>query len=823
MRSEMAVVVLVAFSCARREARGETRGPWAEVARLIVDKQDRLSGRKVYVNVLGRALRGEFIRAGSEGLTVLMLGHSTDVPWKDMSPKRLSSIALRVAESPRDYSSIVRYLKKSGEDAEIARALDKMRGVFPEDAARLRREILGEAVAARPAEVPTAVPAEAPAVEAPAAVPAGAAGDVFAVSDVYGLKPDGTCFELTKGDFGAFRGKNVHWDAAASTVRLYGAKNEEVAVQLVIPRKGEGFSCRLEGLEGIPADRVTFSVVAWVKTGGAHVPELVIPLDGSFKGMKSFDVPFKVQGLPAPGNKVGVVLMEVWIPKNARAGEKRGVVSVLKGDEVVSKLNVSLTVFDFAIPDVPAYRLDLLSYSSPLSALGMDARMRGGDADLKTPPEAIALEQSIYKLTLDNRAFLNILPYHSQRGSPRYAYPVIGKGASAKISSFKGFDERFGPILDGKTNKYGEPPAAFTLAFNINYPYGMMSNPGQQFDFTPFKTSVPDGPGKDPRLKEYEETWRAVAQQYVDHFAEKGWKKTLFEVYFNQKPNRARNRTPWKLDEPTSGPDYKGLHYLFKVAKWAFAGAEKKGVKIVTRIDIGHWECDRFLTPEGKPTKGYKGKRYNRDNAASFLKTTVDRWVVGVTHSEGAQHLIKDYVTEKVLFDQYGTSGYSSRDLAVHSGAFAGIAWKHAFMGVQGRVLYKVDIRRGDPNGPGDHCCLYNGTPAGFKGVLCSRRLKLWRDSTNAYDYIMLARKKDQTAADALLAKVVKMGPATNEKYRRQSKSRGFWFTNNVEDVTRARCILAGIITGRDYGMKLEGWSESYTPCGAPDRIVGYD
>ena len=90
---------------------------------------------------------------------------------------------------------------------------------------------------------------ETPEPEPPEARPP--AVEVFAVSDVYGIRPDGGCFELPGDDLAPLRRSNAHWDAASRTVRLYGARNEEAAVQLVIPEEGEAFSCRLDHLDGV--------------------------------------------------------------------------------------------------------------------------------------------------------------------------------------------------------------------------------------------------------------------------------------------------------------------------------------------------------------------------------------------------------------------------------------------------------------------------------------------------------------------------------------------------------------------------------------------
>ncbi|NIV03429.1 MAG: hypothetical protein GWN59_02015, partial [Calditrichae bacterium] len=92
------------------------------------------------------------------------------------------------------------------------------------------------------------------------------ADDIFVVSDVYGIKPDGSCNEIKGGHFGELKLNNVHWNANNKTIKLYGAKNEEVAVQIVIPQSGKGFWANMSNLEGpstIQGGRATFSAMAW--------------------------------------------------------------------------------------------------------------------------------------------------------------------------------------------------------------------------------------------------------------------------------------------------------------------------------------------------------------------------------------------------------------------------------------------------------------------------------------------------------------------------------------------------------------------------------
>ncbi|MFH0938803.1 MAG: hypothetical protein V1899_05940 [Planctomycetota bacterium] len=670
------------------------------------------------------------------------------------------------------------------------------------------------------------------------------AEDIFAVSDIYALDPDGKCHEIVGGDFGEFAKKNNHWDAATKTIKMFAAKNEETAVQIVIPKTGKSFSGKMSNLTGpgtIPPDRATFSALLWIKhsKGVKLYPDMVIPLDGSVSGIKSFDVPSEIKGLPQANNKVGPMLFEVWVPKDAKAGVYKGTVSVLEGDKEIEKLNVQLTIFDFEMPAMPTFALDFLDYAMPLQPFGL-AGERIASSGLGQPAKKVSerakkISWQVYKLTMDNRGFENVLPYHSQRGSPVWAPPIVGKGADAKVMSWAEWDEVFAPILDGKCNKFGEPPAHFTLPFNVNYPHICDSDPAKQFDWRPFKDSIPDGPGQNAALKEFEETFCVIAAEYIKHFAEKNWTKTRFEIYYNQKPNegkKSRNTVPWKQDEPTLEFEYKALRYFYNVTHAAFAPAKEKNLQFVTRLDIGHWNCDKMQTPDGGTAVCYKGKAYNKGNADKYLKDTVDHWVIGSTHGEGAQHLIKDYckpAPSPVKILNYTTPGDDV--LTRHYGDFAGLGFRYARIGFVGCILFKTSIECGDPENAGDagggdygQYCLYNGTKLGLDGALCSRRVKLWRNAVNDFDYIEAAKKKNPAAVDTLLQKMIKVDFSANKEYRNQAKSRGFWINNNVEDFLIAKLKLAEMITGQKIGaVELQGFSDKYTPCGSASQIVRYD
>jgi len=71
---------------------------------------------------------------------------------------------------------------------------------------------------------------------------------------------------------------------------------------------------------------------------------------------------------------------------------------------------------------------------------------------------------------------------------------------------------------------------------------------------------------------------------------------------------------------------------------------------------------------------------------------------------------------------------------------------------------------------------------------------------------------------------MVRVGPSADEQYREQSRSRGYWVNNNVEDYAVFKLKLAEIATGTKITTgDFEGFSDAFRPCGSADRIVRYD
>ena len=512
------------------------------------------------------------------------------------------------------------------------------------------------------------------------------------------------------------------------------------------------------------------------------------------------------------------------MPKTATSGVYNGNLKIIKDGAEIENLAIKLTVLDLEFPDRPSFVLDLLSYDLPekmtiISSKGVPL------TEIKATEPAKTINHQIYRLTMDNRCFLNVLPYNSQRGYPTQAYPVSGQGASATIPSFAEFDDFFGQILDGKLNKYGKAPAHFTMAFNVNYPHICDSDREKQFDWTPFANKTPQGPGEEPALKEYEDTNKAITTLTLRHFAEKGWKDTTFEFFHNQKGDDvvadtrkgSRNRVGrWKLDEPVTKNDYEALRYLLNVNRWSAESAKSLGIKTANRLDIGHWHCDKLLDINGNILKDYKAKEYDSANAKDILASVVDHWVIGVAHMDGAFQYLKDYEKPGVKIMTYSSMGV----LELNNCGIRGEGFKASRRGTIGNI---IDISKLiDPNSKpmDDRYVFYSGKSVDFKGALCPKRLKLWRDAVNDFEYVIIAKAKNPLETKAIVEKVTFIVPAGGKS----TKTMSLAHSNNPEDYLSARLLLAEIATGKKIeGVSIQGYSKDFSNATVGDQVVGFD
>src|SRR5207302_5484106 len=126
--------------------------------------------------------------------------------------------------------------------------------------------------------------------------------------------------------------------------------------------------------------------------------------------------------LGSPGDDSGSRSLhcEIDVPHNARAGEHQGTLVLRAGDRSLA-ISLTLQVWDFTLPD-------FLSFLPEMNCYGLPAN-----------------ERDFYRLAHRHRTFLNRLPY-TQNGAIQEGCAPKWDG---KTLDWSGWDERFGPLLDG--------------------------------------------------------------------------------------------------------------------------------------------------------------------------------------------------------------------------------------------------------------------------------------------------------------------------------------------------------------------------------------
>jgi len=331
-----------------------------------------------------------------------------------------------------------------------------------------------------------------------------------------------------------------------------------------------------------------------------------------------------------------------------------------------------------------------------------------------------------------HRMTFNPLPYKSQRGTPHptMAPTLESKGEKIRIKDWAEYDKRYAPLFDGTAFQDGIPLDHQYLPFNPEWP-------------SKFSNYLDN-------REVYEKEWELIAREFVRHFKEKGWDKTIFQVFLNQKP-RPNNRIPWNLDEPKGVADYKALRYFANLTHKVFRRAGN--VKFKFRIDISHFYCDKH---KGNPLKDF------RVNKGNLILEPVDIWVISKHSMDSviAQgHALKLKEKDKIIYEYF--SGH--RMPLITNPLINGIQYGwNAWLRQEDGILFWNTVKKKDRVSNGRDFLLYPGVIRGAKGPITSIRLKAIRRGIQDYEYFRLASKyKD---IDPLIKKYMTENPDDYQK-----------------------------------------------------------
>jgi len=477
----------------------------------------------------------------------------------------------------------------------------------------------------------------------------------------------------------------------------------------------------------------------YVKDDDLWYPEVAIPLTGPVS-------------IPSPDNPVtGVVeqqnqaiWVDLFVPADAAVGEHASEAEVAIGQETY-RLPITLRVSAPTMPDELSFNLDLNGYGTVGGPFGVS------DAS----PEYRALEREYHRLAHRHRATLDLLGYsHSGRLSTNYAPPVAGHGDQLKITDWSSWDEQFGPYLSGEAFRdlpRGPVPIHnMYLWLHENWPEPMAEHytaPPVSADF-PLMIAEHAMLAKPIELAldaDFAAGFRAAARQIAEHFAERGWTRTQFQCYLNNKNNYkdpkqgGRGTSWWLLDEPNYRDDWLALEYFGRL----FAEGENR--------DGAHFRQEpRFglLSRMGSvPVFAFREDISRPQWQRTWLRDSLDLMVLSSTLFEKNRRCLAIQRETGCTLWNYGEGN------RISDSNLTAVLWPlRAYLaGAEAIVPWNTIGDDGDYNEPDPTAILYPGKRFGANGPIASLRLKAWRDGAQTVALLSLLAEqrgwnREQTA-----------------------------------------------------------------------------
>ncbi len=386
---------------------------------------------------------------------------------------------------------------------------------------------------------------------------------------------------------------NAVWNGKDKKVTLHAARNETVSFRLAVQtaegQSVQGISLTPEALKGKNDAKIETSQYRlrreWYLKHENNWYGAALPLLNEKAG-GVFDVPAKDNKVP--GQTVQTIFVELTVPKTTAPGTYQGAINVKAGGDVKGSLPIQLTVHQATLPDTLSYLIELNSYGQ-------------GNKDNF---------YAIHRLAHYFRLGYNTLSYsHSGNQSVPFIPKIEGQGADAKVADWSLWDAWMAPLLDGTLFKdlprAGVPIPHFYLPFYESYPTPItneylggkihkaratMEKGEWQFFMCENDVYVADG---------FSANWKKaaakIAGEYRKHFEEKGWTKTEFQIFANNKHSKG-GTTPtalWTLDEPSFGRDFRAIRFLYQTFMKPFEGSN---LNVSTRADVSrpNWQADRL-------------------------------------------------------------------------------------------------------------------------------------------------------------------------------------------------------------------------------------
>ncbi|HUU28561.1 MAG TPA: fibronectin type III domain-containing protein [archaeon] len=431
------------------------------------------------------------------------------------------------------------------------------------------------------------VPLAGPVSNSPAAAASGGIFNVWAAPSYYKINPrTGNAFEYdeenydTQGASAPYRSFNRVWDASKSQIKLLSGRNEFVACQLVIERSGgdtlKGIDIspgELNGPVAIQSENIKLYREWYHRFDGVMYPDLLVPFvtDGGRFKTHPFDIPDpQITTFGGIEQNNQTVFLEIYVPHTAPPGVYNATVTVSGQETGARELSLEVEVLDFVLPDEIHYGTEFNCYND----IGKGWKI---DHNWSTATLHDSLEKVVQRSLHEHRLYLDRMPYYHNPASQaafRCAPELSGgTGQNLTITDWTEYDRRFSPYFDGSAFKgsprSGVPVPFYYLPFHTEWPVPM---------------PIPKGPSVFTN-QDYIAGWTGIVTEFERHINEKGWSRTAFFCYQNEKEHFGYQ--PWDLDEPTRPSDYEALNFF---AGMFHAGLKRDGAaKMLYRCDMGHF------------------------------------------------------------------------------------------------------------------------------------------------------------------------------------------------------------------------------------------
>ena len=527
-----------------------------------------------------------------------------------------------------------------------------------------------------------------------------------------------------------YRVRNGVWDASTSTVKLFAGRNEFVSFQIVLEKGREDLhkvfvnaTDLLGSRERISADRnVRLFKQLYVPFNGSWYPDALVPFE--IAGVTPFDLPDYAG--PVRGQRVQPIWVDIYVPHNLPSDTYTGEIVVLhRNTNKLSVLRIELRVGGFTLPDKLGLDVDLMNY-------GFLNIERGWPDLVQDSKRHRGIEREFFRMAHAHRTTFSIVPYNHDGSIPKGQKPELaGVGDGIRIADWGSWDDRYGPLLSGDAfadlPRGREPVAHFFLPYNLMWPSDMRA-------------------WNTPR---YRTEHLQVSQAIRKHFAEKGWTKTLYEIYYNHK--EGYGFYPWNLDEPTRDKDLEALRYLGAILNDSFPAGDP--VKVVYRLDIGHFHCENV--------SDCKYPRETSRTVTNTLSPYVRLWNIGAPHYFANLPDVRRLKQSGKVVYFYGSTPQVAEPLI--TAALWG--WRGYRYEADGVCLWNAtdwgdwdtDATPADPytNAGGRYAgasmIFYPGSRFGYDGPIPSLRLKTMRRGLQDFEYLRLIERSGKKTRDELI------------------------------------------------------------------------